>query len=334
MASGPATLQHPSPAEHLSPAAATPAVRVAKLVKEFRQPGGAAIRAVDEVSFSVRSGEIFGFLGPNGAGKTTTLEMIEGLQRPTAGTIEVLGWDPHRNRDHVQRAIGVQLQSSSYFKQLTLTEILNLFGSFYPRKLPPEVLLERVGLAEKRGARLAELSGGQAQSFCVAAAMVSDPQVLFLDEPTTGLDPQARRNLWEVIASIRDDASKTVILTTHYMEEAELLCDRVAIMDRGKIKARGTPRELVSGLPFPYRVELETSSAVPVQDLPLSLSASGGVPSSADTYRYTFNLTSISRSIKELLDVLAARHIPVTDLKVKAATLEDVFLSLTGHALR
>lgn len=334
MASGPATLEHPSPAEHLPRAATAPAVRVAELVKEFPQSGGAAIRAVDGVSFSVCSGEIFGFLGPNGAGKTTTLEMIEGLRRPTAGTIEVLGWDPRRDRDHVQRAIGVQLQSSSYFKQLTLTEILDLFGSFYPRKLPPEALLERVGLAEKHGARLAELSGGHAQSFCVAAAMVSDPQVLFLDEPTTGLDPQARRNLWEVIASIRDDAKKTVILTTHYMEEAELLCDRVAVIDRGKIKAQGTPRELVSALPFPYRVELETSSPVSVQELPFTLSVSGGVSSSSDTFRYTFDLTSISTSIKELLDVLAARQILVTDLEVKAATLEDVFLSLTGHALR
>src|SRR5207248_867802 len=178
------------------------AVEVRDLVKTFPARGGGTLTAVDHVSFSVQRGEVFGFLGPNGAGKTTTLEIIEGLQQPTSGDVTVLGMDIRRDRDRVKERIGVQLQSGAYFTYLTLEEILDLFGSFYQKRLPPRVLLEKVGLLAKRRSLVRELSGGQAQRFSIVAAMVNDPDVVFLDEPTTGLDPQARRNLWDLVTLI------------------------------------------------------------------------------------------------------------------------------------
>ncbi|MBI4202205.1 MAG: ABC transporter ATP-binding protein, partial [Chloroflexi bacterium] len=221
----------------------TEAIVVEDLVKKF---GG--FTAVDGVSFAVPQGEIFGILGPNGAGKTTTLEIIEGLQEPTAGRTLVMGIDTHRERERMKERIGVQLQASAYFEYLTLTEILDLFGRFYPKRLQVEELLEKVGLLEKAKATVGKLSGGQKQRFTIAAALVNDPEVVFLDEPTTGLDPQARRNLWEFIQAIHREG-RTIVLTTHYMEEAQLLCQRVAIMDRGKIIALDAPNNLIRGLP-------------------------------------------------------------------------------------
>jgi len=236
------------------------AVVVRDLVKEFPQRGGGTLRAVDRISFEVRRGEIFGFLGPNGAGKTTTLEIIEGLQRRSGGEVRVLDLDPERHTQELKSRIGIQLQASSYFEYLTLTEILDLFGSFYPKRRSPGELLERVRLSDKANAFVKHLSGGQAQRFSLVAALVNDPEIVFLDEATTGLDPRARRDIWEVIAEIRD-TGKTVVLTTHYMDEAQTLCDRVAIIDQGRIVAIdevAALRRLVPPPPKPPEEQLAT----------------------------------------------------------------------------
>ncbi len=215
-------------------------------VKNLKKSYG-DFEAVKGVSFEVEKGEVFGILGPNGAGKTTTLEMMEGLRPISEGTILINGIDvkvdPYGNKGQ----IGVQLQSSSFFDKLSLVEILHLFSNLYDQNKDPMTLLEEVGLTEKSKSKVKELSGGQKQRFSIAAALVNDPIVLFLDEPTTGLDPQARRNLWELVQQVQK-SGKTVIITTHYMDEAEELCDRIAIMDEGKIVALDTPKKLIAGL--------------------------------------------------------------------------------------
>jgi ABC-2 type transport system ATP-binding protein len=313
--------------------ATDPAVTVEDLVKVFPAPGGGTLAAVDGVSFSVGRGEVFGFLGPNGAGKTTTLEIIEGLQSPTSGRTEVMGLDSHRHREQMKQRIGVQLQAGAYFDFLTLEEILDLFGSFYPRRIEPAVLLEKVGLLEKRKALVRELSGGQAQRFSIVASLVNDPEVVFLDEPTTGLDPQARRNLWDLITTINREG-KTVVLTTHYMEEAEILCDRVAIIDRGKIQALDTPMGLIHELPTAYRIVFATSQPVIEGEL-------RGLPGVADVdavlngdFRYELQVSRAQVTLPAFLDWAERRGVRVDDVRVMPATLEDVFLSLTGHSLR
>src|ERR687892_1283729 len=224
------------------------AVEVRDLVKVYPRPRGGSLRALDGISFWVRAGEFFGFLGPNGAGKTTALEIIEGIRKPTSGEVRVLGVNPRRDLDAVKRLIGVQLQATSYFSLLTITEILELFGSFYPTRRSPDELLGIVGLQDKAGSYVRHLSGGQQRRFSVAAALVNDPEVIFLDEPTTGLDPQMRHSLWELMQRLNREEGKTIVLTTHYMEEAELLADRVAIIDHGRISAIDTPRNLIAGL--------------------------------------------------------------------------------------
>jgi ABC-2 type transport system ATP-binding protein len=309
------------------------AVMVEDLGKVFPAPGGGTLTAVDGVSFSVRRGEVFGFLGPNGAGKTTTLEIIEGLQSPTSGRTEVLGLDSHRHREEVKRRIGVQLQAGAYFDFLTLEEILDLFGSFYPKRVPPAELLEKVGLLEKRRALVRELSGGQAQRFSIVASLVNDPEVVFLDEPTTGLDPQARRNLWDLITTINREG-KTVVLTTHYMEEAEVLCDRVAIIDLGKIQALDTPLGLIHQLPTAYRILFATAQPVIEGEL-------RSLPGVADVdavlngdFRYELRVSRAQVTLPAFLDWAERRGVRVDDVRVMPATLEDVFLSLTGRSLR
>ena len=236
-------------------------VEARSLTKEYRVPvreGGFAasvgslfkrryrtITAVKDVSFSIAHGEIVGFLGPNGAGKTTTLEMIEGLRDIDAGSVRVDGISVADDPVRVKQRIGVQLQESEYFDHLTLTELLTLFGSLYRRRIDPGELLRSVGLEEKKHAYTKHLSGGQKQRFSIASALVNEPEVLFLDEPTTGLDPHARRNLWNLVREIHENG-KTIVLTTHYMEEAEELCDRVAIMDDGRIVALDAPQALIA----------------------------------------------------------------------------------------
>ncbi len=217
-------------------------IEVKNLKKEYGK-----VKAVRGISFSVKEGEVFGILGPNGAGKTTTLEMMEGLRDVSNGSINIDGIDVCKNPDDVKEIIGVQLQSSAFFEHLSLTELLKVFRDLYSTRRDPHELLKEVGLSKKSKAQVKELSGGQKQRFSIAAALVNDPTVLFLDEPTTGLDPQARRNLWELVQQIKSKG-KTIILTTHYMDEAELLCDRIAIMDNGKIIALDTPQNLIDAL--------------------------------------------------------------------------------------
>jgi ABC-2 type transport system ATP-binding protein len=311
-----------------------PAVVVEDLVKVFPGPGGGKVNAVDGVSFTVRRGEVFGLLGPNGAGKTTTLEIIEGLQSPTAGRTAVLGLDSQRDRAGMKERIGVQLQAGAYFDFLTLEEILDLFGSFYQRSVPPVQLLEKVGLVEKRRALVHELSGGQAQRFSIVASMVNDPEVVFLDEPTTGLDPQARRNLWDLITVINGDEGKTVVLTTHYMEEAEILCDRVAIIDHGRIEALDSPIGLVHALPVAYRIQFATPEKVDEADLrtlpgvaEVTVSMNGG-------YGYELGVARAQVTLPAFVSWTERNRVQVDDVRVLPATLEDVFLSVTGHAIR
>jgi len=284
-----------------------------------------SVAAVDGVSLSVAAAEFFGILGPNGAGKTTLVEMMEGLREPDAGTITMFGepvWP--RNTALLTRA-GVQLQGTSFFERLTAREQLATFGSLYGA--PPsriDEMLELVGLTDKASTRAEKLSGGQAQRLSIACALVHDPDVVFLDEPSAALDPQARRNLWDVLRAI-NERGKTVVLTTHYMDEAELLCDRVAIMDAGKVLQLGPPAELVRGLGAPVRISVEAGSLG--QD---RAAAIDGV----DTVSGDGVSTVIStREPAPVLQALAGMD-ALTGLQVRGATLEDVFLQLTGREYR
>jgi ABC-2 type transport system ATP-binding protein len=317
-----------------------PAVEVERLVKTYPQPGGESFNAVDGASFAVRPGEVFGFLGPNGAGKTTTLEIIEGIREPTSGRAAVLGLDSVSDREEVKRRIGVQLQAGAYFSLLTLEEILALFGSFYPRRLEPAELLERVGLIEKRGAQVRHLSGGQARRFSVAAALVNDPDVVFLDEPTTGLDPQARRTVWELVRSINRDEGKTVVITTHYMEEAELLADRIAIIDRGRIQAIDTPEALIAQLDGAGKVRFATDRSVELAELERLAGVEAAVETRASevdgagAYAYELRTPDAEGALAELLAWRQRDGCSLRALEVAPGTLEDVFIAVTGRELR
>jgi len=310
------------------------AVEVRDLVKEFPAPGGGKLRAVDRVSFGVHRGEVFGFLGPNGAGKTTTLEIVEGLQEPTSGTTSVLGLDSVRDREGMKARIGVQLQAGAYFRYLTLEEILDLFGSFYPRALPPAELLDKVGLLDKRKALVGELSGGQAQRFSIVASMVNDPEVVFLDEPTTGLDPQARRNLWDLVELINREEGKTVVMTTHYMDEAQVLCDRVAIIDHGRIQALDTPLGLVRSLPAAYRIVFRASGEVDEHALRQLPGVHHVSPVRLNGFNWELAVRRAAETLPAFVEWSESNGVEVEDVQVIPATLEDVFLALTGHSLR
>jgi ABC-2 type transport system ATP-binding protein len=309
-----------------------PAVEVHDLVKEFPQRGGGVLRAVDGISFDVAAGEVFGFLGPNGAGKTTSLEIMETLQRPTSGTATVLGLDVARDADEIKRRVGIQLQAGAYFEYLTLREILHLFGSFYPRRLDPDALLKRVDLTEKADALIKQLSGGQQQRFSIVASIVNDPEVVFLDEATTGLDPRARREVWELTRGFKADG-KTIVLTTHYLEEAQELCDRVAIIDRGRIVALDTPANLVRSLGATYRIVFETKNGFD----PAGLAALPGViEAGAARGRaggHELRVHKPTESLPALMAWTEQTGVVMTDLQVLPATLEDVFLARTGRAL-
>jgi ABC-2 type transport system ATP-binding protein len=317
-----------------------PAVEVQQLVKTYRGADGSAFNAVDGASFEVRRGELFGFLGPNGAGKTTTLEIIEGLREPTSGRAAVLGLDSVADREEVKRRIGVQLQAGAYFSLLTLEEILELFGSFYPRRRQPGELLGRVGLLEKRGAQVRHLSGGQARRFSVAAALVNDPEVVFLDEPTTGLDPQARRTVWELVREVNRDEGKTVVLTTHYMEEAELLADRVAIIDRGRIQAIDTPEGLIARLDGAGKVRFATDRPAGLAELERLAGVEAAVETRASqtdgagAYAYELRTPDAEGALTELLAWAQRSAARLRALEVMPGTLEDVFIALTGRELR
>ncbi|HEX8939298.1 MAG TPA: ABC transporter ATP-binding protein [Candidatus Limnocylindrales bacterium] len=306
--------------------AATPAaIEVQGLRKRY-----GPVQAVDGIDFEVRGGEVFGLLGPNGAGKTTTVEILEGLRQPDGGRALVLGLDAARQPDGIKERIGVQLQTAALYPRLTVTEVIDLFGSFYRHRLATAHLIEAFDLGERRDARTMQLSGGQQQRLSVALALVNDPELVFLDEPTTGLDPQARRSLWELVRGLQRDG-KTVLLTTHYMEEAETLCDRVAIMDHGRILEMGTVEELVSRRFQERAVRFDT-----IPDLDQEqLAALPGVRSAAPEEEHTVLYSAdVPATLAGLLEAAASVGAEARDLSIRPATLEDVFLALTGHALR
>jgi ABC-2 type transport system ATP-binding protein len=290
-----------------------------------------ALVAVDGISFAVKRGEIFGILGPNGAGKTTTLEMVEGLRSPDGGSITICGLPSARERRRVQQIIGVQLQAQTLWPELTVEETLQTFRSLYRTRVSMASLLERFTLVEKRKAFVSALSGGQKQRLALACAVVNDPEVVFLDEPTTGLDPQARLAFWDLIAEMREEG-KTIVLTTHYMEEAAALCDRVAVMDRGRIIALGTPRELVRQLEFENTIECLFEGGVDaavIRGLPGVI----GIREQHDGTLFIFT-TEIAASLAGVIELADRSGMAISGLQVRTATLEDVFISLTGRRLR
>jgi ABC-2 type transport system ATP-binding protein len=296
------------------------AIQVVDLAKAYGE-----LRAVDGVTFDVGEGEFFGILGPNGAGKTTTLEMIEGLRRPDVGTITLLGESPWPRNPRLLPRIGVQLQSSAFFERLTAREQIHTIASLYD--VAPTVAdawLERVGLDDKADTRVEALSGGQVQRLSIACALVHDPDVVFLDEPTAALDPQARRNLWELLSGL-NDSGRTVVLTTHYMDEAEALCDRVAIIDHGRILQLDSPASLVRGLDAPTRI-----TVAPGQ---LGVEEARAVPGADEVTEDSAGVVVRTRDPAAVLTALAEqRHL--AGIQVQTGTLEDVFLELTGREYR
>ena len=286
--------------------------------------------AVDHIDLEVRSGECFGLLGPNGAGKTTTIEMLEGLTTPDRGEIEILGSSWNRDATSIRQRIGLSLQETRLAEKLTVLETLRMFRSFYTSGRDPIRLLEELSLTEKRNARVGKLSGGQRQRLAVATALVGDPEILFLDEPTTGLDPQSRLELWEQIRRFRLTGG-TVLLTTHYMDEAERLCDRVAIVDHGKIIALGTPEELIASLEASKVVELATDPEIPEKTL---LGVAGVSGCHRRGPNWSLNVDNLVETIPALLKLIEQSHARLVDLSTHNATLEDLFVSLTGRELR
>lgn len=298
------------------------------LVKRF-----ADVTAVDGLDLEVRAGECFGLLGPNGAGKTTTVEILEGLTPADSGTVEVLGQIWGANDDRALRnRIGVQLQETQLAEKVTVEETIRLFRSFYTRGQSVDAIINSVELQEKRTARVGKLSGGQRQRLAIACALVGDPELLFLDEPTTGLDPQARLKLWDIIEKFKSGGG-TILLTTHYMEEATRLCDRVAIMDHGRMIALGTPLELIASLEAEQIVEVSASGELQVEVLG-QLPGVRRVRQSNDGGSYSLTVTDISRALPALLAELERQRVKLISLTTHQATLEDVFVSLTGRMLR
>ncbi len=302
----------------------TAALRCSGLVKRYGE-----LAAVDGLDLAVEAGECFGLLGPNGAGKTTTVEIFEGLTPATAGEVEVLGERWPGGGQALRARIGVQLQETRFPEKLKVGEIARLFRSFYPHGLDPDDALARVSLSEKRGAFVRTLSGGQKQRLSLACALVGDPQVLFLDEPTTGLDPASRREIWAIVEELKR-RGRTVLLTTHYMEEAARLCDRVGIVDRGKLLALGTPRALVATLGAEHVVELESGAE-------LDATALAGLPGVEAVARagtiWRLTVRDVARTVPPLLAHLAAAGVDAERLATHHATLEDVFLARTGRRL-
>ena len=289
------------------------------------------VKAVDGISFEVQEGEIFGFLGPNGAGKTTTIEMIEGYKTPDSGRVTALGLNPCKDGYALKERIGIMLQETALYPDLQVGELLRLFASYYRRPVDPYALLEMIGLEEKERAFVRELSGGQKQRLAFILTLINDPELLFLDEPTAGLDPQSRRAIWEWIRLAREKG-KTVFLTTHYIEEAEALCDRVAIIDHGKIIALDTPKRLIAGLDVKHRIEFVTDGAVDS----VRLEGISGVDKALEASKGAFVLyvQETQSVLKELMALAERNGLALRDLRVEGATLEDVFIELTGRRIR
>jgi ABC-2 type transport system ATP-binding protein len=312
----------------MRPAGNSAALRLLHLRKTYKD-----VVAVDGLELEVRTGECFGLLGPNGAGKTTTIEICEGLTAPDSGEVEVLGlgWKSHAN--DLRQRLGIQLQETQLAEKLTVLETIRLFRSFFGRGPQPAEVIALVQLEEKQKSRVGTLSGGQKQRLALACALVGDPDLLFLDEPTTGLDPQARRQLWELIEQFKMDG-RTILLTTHYMDEAERLCDRVAIMDHGKIIALGTPRELIASIGVEHMVEFSAGAPGRVLDAAALRHLDGVRDVTRDNGSVRMQVTELHRAVPALLEELDRQRVPLTELRTHSATLEDVFVVLTGRHLR
>jgi ABC-2 type transport system ATP-binding protein len=300
-------------------------IQVENLIKRYGE-----LEAVRGVSFSVSEGEVFGLLGPNGAGKTTTIEILEGLRNLDGGRVSVCGLDPQREPEKLKNEIGAALQSTSLPDKLKTFEAIKLFAGFYSRRRDPEELLKRFGLVEKRDTFYSKLSGGQKQRLALAMALVNNPRVLFFDEPTAGLDPQVRREIYDIIEELRRE-KKTIVITTHYIEEAERLCDRVAIVDHGKVIALGTPQELKNRSGDKTRIEVQLTRPEP----PGTLRALEGVTDCRDLNGgYALHTQRPPQAIVSLVKYLEAQGNELVSLNIATPSLEDVFIELTGRRLR
>jgi len=302
------------------------ALRIRNLRKTYKD-----VVAVDGLDLEICSGECFGLLGPNGAGKTTTIEICEGLTEADSGEVDVLGLRWSSDAPALRQRLGIQLQETQLAEKLTVSETLRLFRSFFRQGPGAEEAIRVVQLEEKRDARVGALSGGQKQRLALACALVGDPDLLFLDEPTTGLDPQARRQLWDLIEEFKA-AGRTILLTTHYMDEAEKLCDRVAIMDHGKTIAQGTPRELIASIGVEHVVEFSAGNTA--VDLSGIRAMAGVRDVRTENGNVLLQVTELHKAVPALLDELTRQGVPLTELRTHSATLEDVFVHLTGRHLR
>jgi ABC-2 type transport system ATP-binding protein len=302
-----------------------PVLSVRNLTKRYKD-----VVAVAGIDLDVEPGECFGLLGPNGAGKTTTIEICEGLTARDSGDLELLGGRWEHDARRLRQQLGIQLQETQLSDKLTVFETLQLFRSFFHQGPAPAEVLGLVQLEEKRHARVGALSGGQKQRLALACALVGDPRLLFLDEPTTGLDPQARRQLWDLIERFKKDG-RTILLTTHYMDEAERLCERVAIMDHGTIIARGTPRELIASIGVEHVVEVSTGAEA---DVAAVARVPGVRGARAVNGSLVMQVAELHRAVPALLEELGRQGLPPTELRTHSATLEDVFVALTGRHLR
>jgi ABC-2 type transport system ATP-binding protein len=302
-----------------------PIIAVDNLTKRYGD-----VQALRGVSFSVQEGEVFGLLGPNGAGKTSTVEILEGMRPADGGSASVCGLDPHASGNKLKELIGAVLQSTALPDKIRVSEALNMFASFYKRRRDTEQLLQRFGLEEKRHSFYSQLSGGQKQRLALALALVNEPRVVFLDEPTAGLDPQVRREIYAIIEELKTGGT-TLLLTTHYIEEAERLCDRVAIVDHGRVIAQGTPRELKQRSAGKTRIEIRL--ARPESDAALGqLEAVSGVHSTDGVH--VVHSTGVPRTIVALVKYLEAQDNELASLEIATPSLEDVFLEITGRRLR
>jgi ABC-2 type transport system ATP-binding protein len=313
----------------------TPVIRCQNLVKTYE--GRPPVEAVRGLDLEVAEGECFGLLGPNGAGKTTTIEIMEGLLAPTSGSVEILGRQWGKDDDALRQRIGISFQETKLSEKLSVRETLTLFRSFYERGTDPSEVMEQVELTEKAKSWVGKLSGGQRQRLAVACALVGDPALLFLDEPTTGLDPKSRRQLWEIIRSYRQQG-RTILLTTHYLDEAERLCDRVAIVDRGKVIAQGTPRELIVSLGGEHVIEFtlgdNSNGALEISgDLDLFSRLPAVQSVHTDHGRICLSVGEPHRTLPALLNTLEERCWPLSSLSTRHASLEDVFVKLAGRHL-
>src|SRR6202166_2073924 len=304
------------------------ALRVRQLRKSYKD-----VVAVDGLDLEVQAGECFGLLGPNGAGKTTTVEICEGLTPPDSGEVEVLGRRWNSDAAEIRQRLGIQLQDTQLSEKLTVQETVRLFRSFFRQGAGASEVIARVQLEEKQNSRVGDLSGGQKQRLAMACALVGDPDFLFLDEPTTGLDPQARRQLWELIEQFKL-SGRTILLTTHYMDEAERLCERVAIMDNGKQIALGSPRELIASTCAEHMVAFSAGAKANALDVPALRKIKGVRDVRSESGAVEMQVTELHLAVPALLAELTRQNIPLTELSTHSATLEDVFVSLTGRHLR